>query len=155
MHYLQAMQSFATVTNIFLTVMVQSPSYGLKAAIMGPSILATDLQHTHYSHLSHIKWAAPSSRPSNVDKGATCRLHDPHFHTNEEHLGLMKYTIGRWNLPPHTFFRTKPDHDVDKEGNTCSEIHMGIKFSDLKLFSKRWKWLLYDLWSSKSSNVLP
>lgn len=28
----------AAVTNMFLSVMVQSPSYGLKAAVMGPSI---------------------------------------------------------------------------------------------------------------------
>lgn len=43
----------AAVTNMFLSVMAQSPSYGLKAAVMGPSIFGGS--HTHRSHLSQNK----------------------------------------------------------------------------------------------------
>lgn len=100
-----------TVTNIFLTLMVQSPSYGLKPPIMGPSIFSSDLRgsvkhthtcaraHTHHSHLSHNKWAALS----NMDEGATWRLGDPHFLTVGGRLvqpELMKHAIRGGKCPP-------------------------------------------------------
>lgn len=75
------------MTNIFLTVIVQSPSYGLKLAIMGPSIFAADLRHTHslFTPEPELMSSPLLPRLSNMDEGAW-RLDDPHFHTSGERL---------------------------------------------------------------------
>lgn len=121
----------ATVTNIFLTVMVQSPSYGLKPAIMGPSIFAADLRHTYSLFTPEPEQMSCPVLPrlANMDEGATWRLNDPHFHTSGERLvqlELMKHTIRRHNSPPHTIHGTKAAHAEDNERNACSETHVNL-----------------------------
>lgn len=112
--------------------MVQSPSYGLKAAVMGPSIFAADRLHTHLLFTPEPEQMSSPllSRLSNMDEGATWRLDDPHFHTSGERLVqlLMKHTIGRCNSPPHTqatedrlpTLRTMRGTPVQKD--TCESI---------------------------------